>query len=180
MSDNIPFFRVERVAGCHPEIGLWLAILDDARSRLLPEIQGLTGDMLDAPPAIGTNTIGELLYHVAMADVNWLYDNLLQVPYPDDIKALFPQAITDETGHLAQVRGHDLAWYLGRLATARLKVHEVFKALSIEEFRAMLRRVEPDREYAMTAEAVLQHLAQHEAEHRGEIQLLIAAQGQAG
>ena len=46
---------------------------------------------------------------------------------------------------------------------------------TIEAFREALRREEPDWVYEMTPESVLQHLAQHESEHRGEIQLFVSA-----
>jgi uncharacterized damage-inducible protein DinB len=116
MSENIPRFQVHIVPDCHPEIGRWLGILDDARKRLQFALRPVQDADLDAPPPIGINTIGTILYHIAMADLNWLYDNLPQQPYPADTLPLFPYPITDAN-----------------------------------------------------------HLAQHESEHRGEIQLFVSA-----
>lgn len=47
--------------------------------------------------------------------------------------------------------------------------------MDVEAFRGALRQEEPDWVYEMTPESVLQHLAQHESEHRGEIQLFVSA-----
>ncbi|MDX2077515.1 MAG: DinB family protein [bacterium] len=175
MSENIPRFQVDVVPDCHPEIGRWLGILDDARKRLQYALRSVQESDLDAPPAIGINTIGTILYHIAMADLNWIYDNLLQQPYPADILPLFPYPITDEQGNLSPMRGWNLQAYQQRLSVARAKVHEVFKPMTVEAFRGALRREEPDWVYEMTPESVLQHLAQHESEHRGEIQLFVTA-----
>ena len=175
MSENIPRFQVNVVPDCHPDIGRWLGILDDTRKRLQFTLRSVQESDLDAPPPIGINTIGTILYHIAMADLNWLYDNLLQQPYPADIMSLFPYPIANEHDHLYPVRGWDLQAYQQRLSVARAKVHEVFKPMTIEAFRGVLRREEPDWVYEMTPESVLQHLAQHESEHRGEIQLFVTA-----
>jgi uncharacterized damage-inducible protein DinB len=173
MSREVPRFSVEPVPECHPDIGLWLAILNDARERMQFALRGLMLAELDAKPAIGLNTIGTLLYHVALTDLNWVYDNLLKEPYPDDVKHLFPFPLTDEQGRLSVVTGWDLEAYGERLGAARVKVHQIFKQMTVEYFREVVRRDEDYGTYEMTPESILRHLAQHESEHRGEIQLFI-------
>jgi uncharacterized damage-inducible protein DinB len=175
MTDPVIRFSVQRVPNCPPDIGLWLAILKDARERLNETFDYLAPSDLDAPPPIGQNTIGTLYYHVALADLNWVYDNMLMQPYPEDIAALFPYPLTDEHGRLSVVSGWDIDAYRLRLNAARAKVFEVFQAMSDADFRAILQRTESFGDYEMTPESVLRHLTQHEAEHRGEIQLFIGA-----
>jgi uncharacterized damage-inducible protein DinB len=174
MEKEVPRFSVERVPDCHPEIGLWLAILNDARERMQFALRGLTLAELDAKPAIGLNTIGTLLYHVALTDLNWVYDNLLKESYPDDVVHLFPFPLTNGQGRLSIVTGWDLEAYQHRLVAARTKVHQVFKRMTIEHFQEVIRRVEDYGTYEMTPESILRHLAQHESEHRGEIQLFVS------
>lgn len=175
MSTHSPRFSVEPVPHCHPAIGLWLAILADARARLHFALRSVQESDLDAPPTVGINTIGTILYHLALTDLNWVYDNLLQEPYPDDVADLFPYPLIDQHEQLSPVTGWSLPAYEQCLAMARAKVHEVFKPMRIDVFRAIVRREEDDGTYEMTPEAVLRHLAQHESEHRGEIQLLIGS-----
>ena len=173
MSNRKPRFSVEPVADCHPDIGRWLAILDDARKRTNYTLSLLEPQDLDAEPIAGLNTIGTLLYHIALVDLNWVYDNMLQQPYPADVASLFPHPLQHADERLYVVSGWDLEAYRQRMAATRVKVHEVFKAMDGTAFHTILERVQDFGEYEMTPEAVLQHLAQHEAEHRGEIQILI-------
>lgn len=173
MSSALPRFSVEPVADCAPDIGRWLAILKDARKRTQYTLKLLKPEDLDAAPIAGLNTVGTLLYHIALVDLNWVYDNMLQQPYPADVAALFPYPLQHKDERLYAMSGWDLEAYQQRLNAAREKVHEVFKAMNATEFREILRRVQDFGEYEMTPESVLQHLAQHEAEHRGEIQILI-------
>jgi uncharacterized damage-inducible protein DinB len=173
MTNPLPRFSVEPIADCDPEIGRWLAILDDARKRTRYTLKLPKPEDLDAAPIVGLNSIGTLLYHIALVDLDWIYTNMLQQPYPADVAALFPYPLQQKDERLYVMSGWDLEAYQQRLSAARAKVHEVFKAMSGAEFRGILRRVQDYGEYEMTPESVLQHLAQHEAEHRGELQILM-------
>lgn len=175
MTQKIPRFSVEWVADCDPVVGLWLAVLDDARDRMLYALKSVQEADLDRTPSVGINTIGMILYHVALTDLNWVYDNLLKEPYPADIGALFPHPLTDADDNLYPVQGWGMQDYLDRMAAARIKVHQVFKAMSLETFRALVLREESYGTYEMTPESILRHLAQHESEHRGEIQLFVGS-----
>lgn len=175
MDGKIPRFSVEPVSNCIPEVGLWLAILNDSRDRLLYALRSIREVDLDAKAPIGINTIGTILYHIALTDLNWVYDNMLQQPYPAEIASLFPYPLTDANEHLTCIAGWRLEDYQQRLMVARAKVHDVFKPMSLEYFRELLRREQDFGPYEMTPESVLRHLAQHESEHRGEIQLLAGA-----
>jgi uncharacterized damage-inducible protein DinB len=170
-------FFVEPVAGCHPEIGRWLAILDDTRERTLHSLRRLAEADLDAAPAAGVNTIGMLLYHIAITDLDWCYDNLLQQPYPANIAPLFPYPLLDEQQRLYPVVGWDAAAYHLRLEAARAKVHAVFKPLSGSDFYQLVERSQEGFSFKLSPESILRHLAQHEAEHRGEIHILLDALG---
>jgi uncharacterized damage-inducible protein DinB len=144
--------------------------MENARRRTLRTLDDLPPEALDAVPPVGRNTIGGLLYHIAGAEATWLYKNLRQEEFPPEIAALFPEPIWGEEGHLPLFPGQPLSSYLDRLRIVREHFLAIYKAMSLEEFR----RVEPRRywygeEYEITAETVVHHLMQHEAEHRGHI-----------
>lgn len=172
MSEKIIRFSVTPPDAAHPDVALWLAVLADARSRLMWALDGLTVEELDAPPIMGRNTIGTILYHTALADLDWIYTNMLTEPFPADVINLFPHHMVDGGNNLTQATGWDLDAYVLRLNTARQKVIEHYSTMDITTFRQLLRRDLDFGTVEMTPEAVICHLAQHEAEHRGEIQML--------
>jgi len=68
------------------------------------------------------------------------------------------------------VQGVSLARHLACLETVRTALNEAFRTMSRREFR----RTRQLPQYEVTPEWVLHHLAQHEAEHRGEIAVIRA------
>ncbi len=61
-----------RLDGYDPEVGAALWRLEDARSRTLRLLEGVSPTMLDT--AVPGNSIGTVLYHVALIEANLLVD----------------------------------------------------------------------------------------------------------
>jgi uncharacterized damage-inducible protein DinB len=156
---------VEGLAAREPEIGRALWGLEEARRRTLQRIEGMDPALLDwASPESG-NSIGCLLYHIAAIEIDYLYADTLEQPFPPDVVDLLPYDVRDENGRLTPVRGFDLRWYLHRLDVTRRRVLEAFCAMDLADFRRVR-----SLDYAdITPEWTIFHLTQHEAEHRGEI-----------
>lgn len=161
------------VEGCDPIVGAALWVMQDCRRRTLRELESVRDEWLDAVPPMGHNTLGTILYHMAAAEVGWLYDDLLKKPFPPDLKALFPTDDRDEQGMLARLKGSPLSAYLDRLAIAREHFISEYKAMSVEDFRR-LREITywTGETHWLTAEFILYHLVNHDAEHRGEITMI--------
>ena len=154
----------------YPEpIGRDLWRLGDARARTLEAVMGLTQTQLDAEPARGGNAAGTLLYHLAAIEADWLYTEVLEKDFPEDIVALFPVDVRDASGRLSPVLGVALEAHLDRLAFVRQRFLESFARITETDY-CRLRQL-PD--YDVTPEWVLHHLAQHEALHRGQILTLL-------
>jgi uncharacterized damage-inducible protein DinB len=160
---------------CEPEIGRMLWEMEDMRRRTLRSIENMPPEALDALPEGATNTAGTLLYHIAEVEASWLYEDILEQPLPPDLAALFPFDHRDEQGFLARVRGFDLDSYLQRLEMVRRRLIAEYKAMSLDDFRKVHAQSGPTWSYDVTAEWALHHLMQHEAEHRGHIQMLLDA-----
>lgn len=149
-----------------PAIGGWLAALHDARRRTLAAVAGLTPALLDWQPPAGGNSVGSLLYHIALIEADWLSAEVREEPtYPPDLLALFPWGVRDDTGSLTVVTGLALDAHLARLDAVRALTVTTFAAMPLADFR----RVRALPAYDVTPEWVAHHLLQHEAEHRGEI-----------
>ncbi len=160
---------VEPLPGYEPTIGRWLWQLEDTRHETKEAVTGLVPATLDWTPHVGENSISTLLYHIALIELDWLYTEVLEnQPWPEELKLLFAVADRDGQGHLSAVHGAPLDEYHHRLDLTRQRLLDSFLGMTVEEFR----RPRSLPSYQVTPEWVLHHLIQHEAEHRGHIQLL--------
>jgi uncharacterized damage-inducible protein DinB len=157
---------IEPLPNYEPYIGRWLWAFEETRRRTLLALEGLDSKQLDWLPAWGSNSIGTLLYHLAAIEADWLFTDILQKDeFPQVIEQLFPVAVRDESGNLFNISGDSLESHILRLRTMRECFLKSLQGMSIEEFR----RVRSFTDYQVTPEWVIQHLMQHEAEHRGQI-----------
>ncbi len=165
--------QAEPLEGCDPVVGLALWVLQDCRRRTIGELEDLREEWLDLEPPMGHNTLRSILYHIGSTEVHWLYTVLQQEP-PANMKALFPHDDRDEAGNLARLTGEGLDTPLEKMALARRQLIDAYKAMSVEEFR----RLRPINHWTgevhhITPERVLYHLVNHDAEHRGELVMII-------
>jgi uncharacterized damage-inducible protein DinB len=175
MSDNVNMviLRAEPLEGCDPVIGLALWVLQDSRRRTLGELNGLREEWLDLEPPMGHNTLRSILYHMGSTEIYWLYTVLGQEP-PADIKALYPEDDRDEAGNLARLQGQGLDTYLEKMALARRHLIDRYRAMTVDEFRELHPIAHWTGEiHHITPERVLYHLVNHDAEHRGELVMII-------
>lgn len=143
------------------DISRWLAAINDARSRTLALIHGLSEADLDRGEP---NTIGSVLYHLAAIEADWLFGDVCGEPDAIPME-LFPHDVREEGGVLTPIRGFTLSEHLGRLASIRGALVERIGALDSESFH----RPNARAAYEVSPAYVIHHLMQHEAEHRAEI-----------
>jgi hypothetical protein len=150
-----------------PEVGRWLSAMADTRRDTLKELDGrVTDDMLEAVPDDDLNSIGTILYHVALVEADWVLADLLgPEAAPEWPKDLLPYGDRDRDGRLTEVRGETLADHERRLEGARAIVLEHYVPMSNADFH----RLRPREQFDLSAAWVLHHLLQHEAEHRAHI-----------
>ena len=159
---------VTPLASATPEVGHWLWAMEEARRGLLRTITGLDQDALDWRGRDGSdNSIGSLLYHVALVEMSWLYDDILLTNPPGDVAALLPYDHRTADGRLAVVAGVPLAEHLERLAHTRAMFLELMTPMTLEDWHTVR---EPDGEdYACSPAWVVYHLVEHEAGHLFQI-----------
>lgn len=157
------------LADYEAEIGAALWRLEDGRRRTLD----LLGDVPTAYVDGETkgNSIGTILYHLALIEADWLYSEILEEAIPDEVEKLFPVDARDEDGILTYVRGQTLAQHLERLRAVRAMLLDRLRGMTSAEFHRPRRLPH----YDVSPAWVLHHLTQHEAEHRGEMGAAIAS-----
>jgi len=159
---------LEPVSAGSGGIGAWSAALTDCRTRTLKAIAGIDQNELDWQAPFWANTIGTLLYHIALIEADWLYAEILERPIPEDLKAILHLDDRQSNGELTSVRGETANQHEHRLARVRQDFRQALASMTLTEFRRI--RHLPD--YDVTPEWVVLHLMQHEAEHRGQIVVL--------
>lgn len=156
-------------ADLEPLVGNWLAAHADCRARTLAIIEQIPDGLLDVDHPMTGNSIGTLLYHIALIEADWLYVEVLEQGYPPDMQELFPYEDRDANGRLTPVYGATTAEHLLRLRTIREQFVTTYAQFDAEEL-ARPRHLE---HYDVTPAWVANHLLQHEAGHRVEIEMLI-------
>lgn len=154
-----------------PQVRLLLAALADARQRTLRELATVTDPMVGWRPPMSLDSIGQVLYHVALIEADWLLGDILERPeeeWPSWIAEEFPTDARDASGRLSPVPDEPVARALDRLTRVR--------RLQLAELEPMtdadLHRPRRRPEYDVTPAWVLHHLLQHEAEHRAHLALV--------
>lgn len=150
--------------GADAEVGPWLWAMEQTRRGLLDTVEGLEQGALDWRGQGGSdNSIGSLLYHVALIEMSWLYDDVLLVSPPEDIAALFPHDHRTSDGRLAVIAGAPLAEHLERLAVTRARFLELMTPLTPVDWHTV--REPRGEDYACSPAWVVFHLVEHEAGH---------------
>lgn len=159
--------NIELAPNLAPEISAALWVLEDCRARTIKALSQLPEAALDWEAPTYPNSIGTLLYHIAAIEADWFYVEVLGGGL-EAVESWFPFEVRDASGRLMPVKGFGLRDYLARLKAIRANLLTGFQTMRLEDFRQS-REME---HYHVTPEWVLHHLAQHEAEHRGEILML--------
>lgn len=147
-------------------MGRWLSAMEDGRADTLRGLEGLTDDLLDRRPPGAENSIAAALYHVALIEADWLFDDIFGIPLAEsELAALFPFDDRDAGGQLTDIEGESLADHLQRLAAVREVLLARLGPMSVEDFHTPRAR----ERYDVSPAWVVHHLLQHEAEHRSEI-----------
>ena len=148
------------------EVGRWLAALEDGRRDTLRELDQVTAEMVDWYPDAPLNSIGALLYHIALIEADWVVTEILELDaYPADLQRLLPWADRDDAGHLSRVDGQELEAHLARLSGVRQFVLERLRGMTNDDFH----RIRPLADYDVAPDWAIHHILQHEAEHRSHI-----------
>jgi uncharacterized damage-inducible protein DinB len=146
-----------------PEVGRWLSAMQDARRDTLKELEGVPDEALDWAPDERTNTLGTLLYHIALVEDDWLFVDIFEDhDHRENRRDLLPFPSRVEGERLFPVTGMTLREHLERLAAVRASLLERLRPMGAADFHRL--RGHPD--YDVSPAWVLHHLLQHEAEHR--------------
>jgi uncharacterized damage-inducible protein DinB len=155
------------------------AQLDDQSHLLRESVRGLDVDALQWQPAPGTNTVGMLLAHIAVAEAWWMNAGVRGVGDRERITAIVHGVLgidpsddglplAPDGRHPAVLRGRRVEDYLALLAKARAATHAVLREWTDDD----LDRSVELREQPITRAWILYHVLEHMSVHYGQILLL--------
>ncbi|MGM0877956.1 MAG: DinB family protein [Bacillota bacterium] len=146
------------------EIGRWLWCLEDVRRTLKIELIGISQSKLDTK-IDERQTIGSLLFHIALVEADWLYVEVLGAEWDPEIRSLFPLESHSEDGSLTHIEGQSLEEHFYRLNKVREVLLSHFRSMDLTDWR----KPRVLEHYDVTPEWVVYHLIEHESHHRGQI-----------
>ncbi len=148
-----------------PEVGRWLAALKDCRRDTLKELGGIPEELVDVRPSGEGNSVGTVLYHVALVEADWLLADIFGLDVATEEPALLPFTDRDEDGRLTTISGESLGRHIERLSAVRAILLDRLRPMPSSDFH----RARERERYDVTPAWVVHHLLQHEAEHRSEL-----------
>jgi uncharacterized damage-inducible protein DinB len=159
---------IEPAPGFSGELGIWVASLDDVRRRTVEAVAGLTPEQLAWKPPAGGNSIGQLLRHIAIVELDWVLTDLSRgEEMPKDAPP-----IVQLDGAMADPGPQPLKNLLAALDYARKETKTRLGRYGRDE-------IETIREYAgdgvrkvFNVRWILLHILDHEAQHCGQILLV--------
>lgn len=166
MLGEVELLQMQVVEAADPTVGRALWRLEDARSRTLERLEKVPD--VDWAPAPGLSSAGDLLYHLAAIELDWLGSEVRGDAFPEGWEEWFPVDVRDGQGRLSQMRGEMRDRHLARLAWVRSELLAAFQPMTLTDSREGW--VLPA--YTVTPEWVLHHLTLHEAHHAGQIAYL--------
>ena len=116
------------VAGYSPQVGRYVAQLDEVRNDLLHELEDLTIEQIDWHPDEQTESIGTLLLHLDAVEWSWIHQDIFGAG-DDAYPGSWDEAMPIRVG-VQQVQGRPLEAYLEQLTATRARTLEVLRGFT--------------------------------------------------
>jgi uncharacterized damage-inducible protein DinB len=156
---------IEPAPGFAGELGVWVACLDDVRRRTTEAVAGLTPEELSWKPPAGGNSIGQLLRHIALVELDWVLTDLSRgEPLP---KTAPP--ILQLDGPMADPGTQPLEIFLSALDYARKETKARLGRYGRDEIETIREFAGDGARKVFNVRWILLHLVDHEAQHTGQI-----------
>ena len=159
-----------------PEIGLFLAQMDDQSRRLTEDSRGASVSELAWQPRAGINTIGMLMAHNAIVEVFWISHaamvacdcpGVLGIGEDDDGIPIPEDGLSPAT-----LAGKDLAFYDDLRTRARAFTYGWAKRWTATDLDRTIQWQRRDGAWTVNVRWILYHVLEHEAGHFGQMNFL--------
>ncbi len=147
------------------EVAIWVATLDDARRQTKAAVEGLTADELAWKPPGDGNSIGRLLRHLALVELDWVITDLCG---EKELPPGTPELLKLD-GPMAEPGLRPLDEFIAALDWARALTKDRLKKFPKGEIEATRTYKGEGQIKVFNVRWILYHILDHESQHRGQI-----------
>ena len=158
---------VQPVEGMDVQIGLLLAMLDDATQSWRKDLGDVSEDAICRQPVPDGHSIGAVLLHIADVESHWLYAVATgQARSEEEVRRLLSRETRQYAVQWPVPPRQPLAWYYAQHDEIRERTRRTVRELNNPEHIGIR------REQGFTLRWLLHHVLTHEAYHSGQAVLL--------
>jgi uncharacterized damage-inducible protein DinB len=155
--------------GYTPQVGTLVSMLNYNRDTIVRSVKGLTVEQLDFLFDPHANTIGALLLHLAAVEKFYQVNAFEgKQDFTESEKKEWGAALDLGDAGRKEIKGHDLPFYLDKLATVRAHTLEVLKTKD-DAWLLALDPVWSKPDEPINTYWKWFHVCEHESNHRGQI-----------
>ncbi len=161
---------LEPPSGMEHEVGLLFAQLEETRRRTRELVLGMSTADLDRRAPGYPHSVAAHVFHIAAVEYWWMRHVVLGEGIPADVDREFAAALLDSPAS-RELSGRDAGYYLGKLDEVR--AHTEAACWKLRDADLDRERTDPRDGARATVRWILCHIADHEAQHRGHVQILL-------
>lgn len=161
---------LEPVGGVSPEIGFYLAGMEEVRAQLRESVADLSAEELSARMLPGAHQIGGLLLHIGETEWWWICSIAGGETITESVKKLYYLDDTVETDFaLKGLAAADCIAFLDRI---RALSHAALANFADADLNEMTAYEANGKHYESSLRWILHHVMEHEAHHKGQIAMM--------
>jgi len=151
------------------ELGIWMSTLDELRQLTKQSVSGLSSVQLQSKPIPNGNSIGQLLRHIAIVELDWMLTDICNgEPMPADAPAMIQL-----DGPMSDPGSRSIDDFFAALDYVRTQTKQRLKQFDgRRECEALRKYAGEDVHKEFNVRWILFHLVEHESHHKGQIHLL--------
>lgn len=160
-------FKIKEIENYTPQIGRLVSMMNYARFTTLQAVQGLTIEQLDYLPTEKSNSIGDLLLHMATVEFGFQLETF------DEREPKEQESMEWGAGYelgdkgREEIKGNPLEYYIDKLNTVRNRTFFEFQKKNDE----WLYREQLWEDYQSNNYFIWFHTFEDEINHRGQIRI---------
>jgi uncharacterized damage-inducible protein DinB len=159
------------VAGVTPEIGFYLAGMEEMRQQLREVIANVPDDCACRPAVDGAHCIGALVLHIGEAEWYWMQMVISGHRLTDEDRARPCWDVLKDPVSFAE-RNYPTEFCFNEIQKIREQTRETLSKFEDKDLNRIFTRKKRGQTSEHSLRWILHHLIDHEAQHKGQILML--------